>query len=875
MSPCSSSTSLALYCTAGSLLPLALLLLPRPYDDRLATIPESSTRIDTVRPFDAEEKWAANGSLAGLHRLNPARVAHFDRRIRALLSPPFRILDAGCGGGLVSNALARLPGYTVEGVDLSPQALRYAESTAADAGLHNVKFRESSVYTVPFANESFDAVIMSDVLEHLLDLPKVIAEVARVLKPGGVFLFDTIDRTWVSYLVAIIGAEGIVRILEWGSHDWRLFIKPEELRQGLERGGFGNFTYEAFDPSVRALAELSLFNVGLMAPEGMTGGWTIGPPSMLMVSYIGDCIKPGRQAPLDGVFKAGELVELLALKGPKKGSWVKARVTGVADAPRTYDLRVALARAPGYHDVRSAPRWTLRKAGQRGPAEARQVSHQPAAVYKAGEIVEVSDKTGKWFRCSILRPGVEPNTYDVRVPVPGEPGFQDFRSVPTRALRKFQVGEIVQVRDKTGTWNRCGILRPGVEPNTYDVRVPMAGDPGYLDVRGVPTRALRKFQAPVPDATAAGPLQASHQPAAVYKAGEIVELRDKAGKWVRGGVIRPGEEPNTYDVRVPMPGEPGYLDARSVPTRALRKFQAPVPDATAAGPLQASHQPAAVYKAGEIVELRDKAGKWIRCGVIRPGEEPNSYDVRVPMAAEPGFVDIRSVPTRALRKFQAEQVSFEADEFAEFRAVDGPKAGSWSPCKIVGKGKEPNTYKVRLAIVRDPGFQDLDNIPGDIMRKASQKVSVGERYKAGDVLQVQSDKGEWNDCTVVRMAWVPNTYVIWLHTASVIFHNVPHDLLRRPVLEELQPGAGDQAARMHAALKPQALQVGDAAEVISKDGWRRCIIESRGELPDTYNIRVVADEIHEVPNVHAKLLRRLSGPSTSSYVMNIMGALMR
>ncbi|CAE8694942.1 unnamed protein product, partial [Polarella glacialis] len=95
--------------TVAALLPLLVALgfwalLPIPLPDRLAVIPESETRIDNVRPYDSVEKWAANGSQAGLHLLNPARAVYFDERIRAALQPPFRVLDAGCGGGLVSNA---------------------------------------------------------------------------------------------------------------------------------------------------------------------------------------------------------------------------------------------------------------------------------------------------------------------------------------------------------------------------------------------------------------------------------------------------------------------------------------------------------------------------------------------------------------------------------------------------------------------------------------------------------------------------------------------------------------------------------------------------------------------------------------------------
>jgi len=270
------------------LLPLLVLwaLLPSEYPDRLAKIPETASRIDNVRPYDSLEKWAANGSQAGLHLLNPSRVEFFDARIRSLLSPPFRILDAGCGGGLVSNALAAKEGYEIDAVDLSTEALEFARLQAEEAKL-KVRFQKGSLYDLPFPDERFHAVIVSDVLEHLHDLPKALVEIRRVLQPGGLVLFDTIDRSLPTYLVAIIGAEYLVGIIQRGSHDWRLFIRPEELGKGLLDLGFADYDYKSFEPSLRALGELSLFSLGLLQADRMLGGWSIGAPGPVMISYIG------------------------------------------------------------------------------------------------------------------------------------------------------------------------------------------------------------------------------------------------------------------------------------------------------------------------------------------------------------------------------------------------------------------------------------------------------------------------------------------------------------------------------------------------------------------------------------------------------------
>jgi len=268
--------------------------VPWPYPDRLAVIAEEASRINNEEPYDATEKWARNGSQAGLHLLNPTRVAFFNDKIRGTIESPFHVLDMGCGGGLVSNALAGLPNYaSIDGVDLSAPALSYASMVAEQLrGEPRPRFQNASLYTLPFKDGAYDAVVMSDVLEHLHDVPRALSEAYRVLRPGGILVFDTIDRSVATYIVAILGAEYIVGIINKGSHDWRLFLRPDELGRGLEGAGFKDFAYEGFQPSLRALAELSALSYGLLAAESMSGGWGIEPPSPLMVSYIGHAVKP-------------------------------------------------------------------------------------------------------------------------------------------------------------------------------------------------------------------------------------------------------------------------------------------------------------------------------------------------------------------------------------------------------------------------------------------------------------------------------------------------------------------------------------------------------------------------------------------------------
>jgi 2-polyprenyl-6-hydroxyphenyl methylase / 3-demethylubiquinone-9 3-methyltransferase len=174
--------------------------------------------------------WDPAGPAGLLHAMNGPRLEFY---LRELGDPRGRlVLDAGCGGGLVARGLAGA-GAVVTGLDLSPGCLRVARRAAAGR-FHPAAGR---LERLPFAAGSFDAVVAADVLEHIADLPAVVAEVARVLRPGGSFLFDTINRTAWAWFTALFGAERVVGLVPRGTHDWRLFIRPGELDRLL--GGVG------------------------------------------------------------------------------------------------------------------------------------------------------------------------------------------------------------------------------------------------------------------------------------------------------------------------------------------------------------------------------------------------------------------------------------------------------------------------------------------------------------------------------------------------------------------------------------------------------------------------------------------------------------
>jgi len=192
----------------------------------------------------AAEWWDVNGKFKPLHMLNPCRLDYITRQIAAEFSrdlaqdAPFeglRILDIGCGGGLLCEPMARL-GATIVGADAAERNIPVAKVHAEQAGL-DIDYRFTTAEAMAEAGEQFDVVLNMEVVEHVADPLAYLTACQQLLKPGGLQVCSTLNRNPKSYLVAIIGAEHIMRWLPKGTHEWSKFITPDELFELLSASG--------------------------------------------------------------------------------------------------------------------------------------------------------------------------------------------------------------------------------------------------------------------------------------------------------------------------------------------------------------------------------------------------------------------------------------------------------------------------------------------------------------------------------------------------------------------------------------------------------------------------------------------------------------
>ncbi|MFD2172904.1 bifunctional 2-polyprenyl-6-hydroxyphenol methylase/3-demethylubiquinol 3-O-methyltransferase UbiG [Rhodobacter lacus] len=190
----------------------------------------------------AAEWWDPNGKFKPLHMLNPCRLDYITTQIatqfgRDLKAPrPFeglRLLDIGCGGGLLAEPMARL-GATVVGADAAPKNIPVAKLHAEQSGL-TIDYRNCAAEDLAAAGERFDVVLAMEIIEHVADTQGFTNTCASLMTPGGLMVMSTLNRNPKSYMMAIFGAERVMRWLPVGTHDWSKFITPDEL-YGLMRG---------------------------------------------------------------------------------------------------------------------------------------------------------------------------------------------------------------------------------------------------------------------------------------------------------------------------------------------------------------------------------------------------------------------------------------------------------------------------------------------------------------------------------------------------------------------------------------------------------------------------------------------------------------
>lgn len=228
----------------------------------------------------AEEWWDPRGKFRPLHRFNPVRLGflkerlcrHFGRDPKA--DRPLaglRLLDIGCGGGLVAEPLTRLSAEVV-GIDATARNVEVARVHAAEGGL-TIDYRHAAAEDLAEAGESFDAVLALEIVEHVASLDAFVAASARMVRPGGLMVVATLNRTLKAFALAIIGAEYVLGWLPRGTHDWKRFVRPSELEAAMRASG------------------LALAETAGVAFNPILDRWSLG--SDLDVNYLAVATKPG------------------------------------------------------------------------------------------------------------------------------------------------------------------------------------------------------------------------------------------------------------------------------------------------------------------------------------------------------------------------------------------------------------------------------------------------------------------------------------------------------------------------------------------------------------------------------------------------------
>jgi 2-polyprenyl-6-hydroxyphenyl methylase / 3-demethylubiquinone-9 3-methyltransferase len=212
----------------------------------MSSSPRSTIDAAEVARFDAMARtwWDMAGPMAVLHKFNPVRLAYirdaacarFDRDPKHLDSlAGLSVVDIGCGGGVLAEPLARL-GASVTGLDPATTNIEVAKLHAEQSRLE-IDYRAATIESLVAEGRQFDIVLAMEVVEHVADVEAFVASACRAVKPGGMLVMATLNRTLKSFALAIVGAEYVLRWLPRGTHDWDKFVTPDELTDAITQNG--------------------------------------------------------------------------------------------------------------------------------------------------------------------------------------------------------------------------------------------------------------------------------------------------------------------------------------------------------------------------------------------------------------------------------------------------------------------------------------------------------------------------------------------------------------------------------------------------------------------------------------------------------------
>ncbi len=218
--------------------------LDRPFNQASTVDPKEIGKFNAL----AEEWWKPRGKFRTVHEFNDERRQFIFKQVtdhfgiakdETTFLKRLNILDVGCGAGLISEPLAAAGAHVV-GIDAASKNIEIAKNHASQSG-HHVDYRHCLSEHVLATGETFDVVLNLEVIEHVVDPEQLMSDCCHLIKPGGMIIIATLNRTIKSFLLAIIGAEYIMQWLPIGTHDWQRFFRPQEIIDMLILHGLSNY----------------------------------------------------------------------------------------------------------------------------------------------------------------------------------------------------------------------------------------------------------------------------------------------------------------------------------------------------------------------------------------------------------------------------------------------------------------------------------------------------------------------------------------------------------------------------------------------------------------------------------------------------------